>query len=250
VSWTEGALPNAVSNYFGGAGGGGTFVTVHQNSATMAYSNGGTSWSTGTISSRAYWAIAYAEGKFMAIGPGNTFAAQSTDGINWSNTGALPANLVTYQSLRYGNGTWLATSASNTTTSSTDGGSTWSTSLALGHLYKNTAYGNGKWVAVSTDTSSYTCTNPTILGGATGWTQHTSALPTGPSGNIWYDIAYGNGKFVACGDNSATAGVIAYSTDGISWTQLVTTGIGLRSVQYGNGKFIVSGSGTTYYIVS
>ncbi len=54
------------------------------------------------------------------------------------------------------------------------------------------------------------------------------------------DICYGDGKFVAVG----TSGKIAYSTDGITWTE-VDSPFGsstIYSVCYGDGKFVAGGA--------
>lgn len=55
-------------------------------------------------------------------------------------------------------------------------------------------------------------------------------------------IAYGNGTFVAIGDG----GTLAYSTDGITWTnKTIFGGNGsFETICYGNGKFVALGNGT------
>ena len=53
-----------------------------------------------------------------------------------------------------------------------------------------------------------------------------------------YGLCYGNGKFIA-GDLD---GVMAYSTDGISWTKINQSAMGdVLALCYGNGKFIAGG---------
>jgi len=86
--------------------------------------------------------------------------------------------------------------------------------------------------------------------------EHIAAIPQSSSwtavtdnpfsgGTIW-DIAYGNGKFVAVGNE----GRIAYSTDGINWTEVQDSPFSTtkkynyneaRTVSYGNGRFVAGG---------
>ena len=53
-----------------------------------------------------------------------------------------------------------------------------------------------------------------------------------PAG-YWSSVCYGNGKFVAIG-----SGAVAYSTDGITWTEVTASSLSSGSVCYGNGKFV------------
>ena len=67
-----------------------------------------------------------------------------------------------------------------------------------------------------------------------------------PSTANWYSICYGNGKFVAV---TASSNVVAYSKDGIAWTQAtMPVNEYWVSVCYGNGKFVaVAGGGDIAY---
>lgn len=60
---------------------------------------------------------------------------------------------------------------------------------------------------------------------------------TMPSNSTWTAMTYGNGIFVAVAGGSNT---VAYSTDGISWTQNTTLpkSITWTSITYGDGKFV------------
>jgi hypothetical protein len=51
----------------------------------------------------------------------------------------------------------------------------------------------------------------------------------------WSSIAYGNGRFVSIGLSSNKS---AYSSDGISWTEVEMPNYGWFSVAYGNGVFV------------
>jgi len=67
------------------------------------------------------------------------------------------------------------------------------------------------------------------------------------------DIAYGNGKFVAVGSSDGrlnTGGKIAYSSDGINWTDVKTKTFkkeSIRNIVYGNGMFVAAADGIMAY---
>lgn len=80
---------------------------------------------------------------------------------------------------------------------------------------------------------------PTISGYISSW-----------SNTTWKQIAFGLGIYVAVGNNGSN-GVIAYSSNGTSWTSLQVTGATTslwQSVCYGNGIFVaVSNGAVTAY---
>ena len=83
-----------------------------------------------------------------------------------------------------------------------------------------------------------------------------ASLSTNSKPKVWYEvdstrnsfgsssinsICYGNGKFVAGG----MSGKMAYSSDGITWTQVSDSPFGsssIYSVYHGNGKFVAGGT--------
>ena len=89
-----------------------------------------------------------------------------------------------------------------------------------------------------TDTERATWNESVLL------TNIAAALPTSIR---WKSVTYGNGKFVAVAESSD---IVAYSTDGITWTQTtLPTSIRWWSVTYGDGKFVAvaySGSIAAY----
>ena len=65
-----------------------------------------------------------------------------------------------------------------------------------------------------------------------------------PSSQQWSSVCYGNGKYVAI--SGADSNIMAYSTDGVSWTQgTMPSSISWRSVYYGNGKYVAIATGST-----
>ena len=67
-----------------------------------------------------------------------------------------------------------------------------------------------------------------------GWKENTL-----PASKDWQSVTYGNDKFVAVAFNSSVG---AYSTDGISWTEMSMPTGNWYDVSYGNGKFVAVAS--------
>jgi hypothetical protein len=95
-------------------------------------------------------------------------------------------------------------------------------------------------------------------GGGKGWTAITNhpfgtKVDIGGSGSIGVGlintIVYGNGKFVAGGSGDGLKGVIATSTDGITWTAQTNHPFdsSVSLIVFGNGKFVAVGSGGNNY---
>ena len=94
---------------------------------------------------------------------------------------------------------------------------------------------------------------------ANDFAEKIAAIPTGvakpswvqstlPASKRWTSVCYGNGKFVAVsrdisnlisGEVMVYGGLVAYSTNGVTWIQTTLPTHGnLYSVYYGNGKFV------------
>jgi hypothetical protein len=70
-----------------------------------------------------------------------------------------------------------------------------------------------------------------------GWKQNTL-----PASRKWNSVTYGDGKYVAVAFNSDKG---AYSTNGITWTEMSMPAVGSWIVTYGNGKYVAVASGNT-----
>lgn len=70
-----------------------------------------------------------------------------------------------------------------------------------------------------------------------GWKQNTL-----PANTDWKSVTYGDGKYVAVTFNSDKG---AYSTDGVTWTEMSMPAVGSWIVTYGNGKYVAVASGNT-----
>ena len=183
-------------------------------------------------SSSGWLPAAYGNGIFVTT-VGSTIA-YSTDGINWLKT---TAKNQWRRSVNYCNDRFLMFNDSGEAAYSIDG-ITWTdiTMPSLNSFVCDATYGNGKFVAITWNSNQVVCSADGI-----NWTID-GRLP-----NAWYweSIAYGNGKFVAVGHEVSTAGseldnTIAYSADGINWTEVPNTRE-WSSVIYADGKFVAVG---------
>jgi hypothetical protein len=181
----------------------------------MYSDDGGDTWTTMTVPTVRWIAIAYGGGVFVAVSQDNTGAynqMKSTDnGLTW--TGYAPPALLPakdWSRITYGNGVFVAASINQVF----DPGS--------GN------YGN-LWYS-SDDGATWTLGDLGV--GTTTW---------------WRGLAYGAGTFVAVGPPWEFAfestDQIAYSTDdGVSWTPVtIATGLNLNDVIYDGTNFIAIG---------
>jgi hypothetical protein len=183
-------------------------------------------WRTATMPTSANWrAIAYGNGKYVALVYNSNRVAYSADGINWTLT-TLPIS-GNWKAITYGNGRFVAVPSSGNICVVSDEGIYWfARDLPTNGLWDSIAYGDGKFVAVdsgSTVRSAYS-------DDGNNWTAGTL-----PDNQEWDAIAFGGGKFVIMGDGEAL-----YSTDGINWTKATTFPVRAYFVAtaYGAGKFV------------
>ncbi len=145
----------------------------------------------------------------------------------------------------YGNGVFKAIPYGNDIDATTFDGITWvDNTIPYAQNWQSICYGAGRFVAISAEGIS-TYSNV----GSTGWASGASSnLPfTYPAYGDWMDVCYGGGKFVAVAKNYAKA---AYSTDGISWTEMsLSVNSTWKVVAYGGDKFVIvatKGTGVLY----
>jgi hypothetical protein len=187
-----------------------------------------------------YEGIAYGAGKFVALD--RRQIVYSDTSILWEAVQNNPFNPVEDVSsfdgdISYNDGKFIAVMGSKIAYS--EDGISW----ALAEYDSNSSerfyyitYGGGKWLVVG---------NAGVYSSDDGceWTITENKYPPGTA------IAYGGGKFVAINSyaNSGKYNIIAYSEDGVSWTQVedLKTQFNITDnpigITYGNGKFIVYG---------
>jgi len=184
------------------------------------------------------WQFAcYGNGKYIAVTNGsypNTKIAYSTDGINWTASGASPFNC-SFKCAAYGGGVYVLGSDQGGANfiSSTDG-TNWTSRTVSGGSWSDNCmnYGNGKFVAVSRDSRAVA----TSSDGAS-WSVASTGMPT--SG--WSGCAYGNSIWVAI---SYVGTGYATSADASTWTgRTLPASGGLNAICFGNGRFVAVGPG-------
>lgn len=167
-------------------------------------------------SSVSFYAVAFANGRFVAVGIANANVAiyTSPDAVAWSPR-AITSFTATLKGVAYGNGVWIAVGVGGVAVISRDNGSTWIVSNVgtTGDL-RAIAFGKGRFVTVGN-----------------------KFIGTSTSGNAWKPqgaptdilaIASGPSGFAAVSYSYSTS-----STDGENWTTHTATTQLLNAVCYG-----------------
>jgi len=205
-----------------------TFVVVGA-ADTLITSTDGADWTVrDSATNYCLRAIAYGDGKFIAIGeyydtPRNIFLL-STDGITWARQ-TNQFSTSSFSAISFGNGLFLAT-GDNALITSPDGTNWTSHTTGLNAYINKILYTNGLFVAA--------CAYGKILtsGDGLGWISRY----TGVSQNL-NGITFAQGLFVSVGDSC----VVLTSPDGITWTRhnFTTDSYSLYSVLYVGGQFLI-----------
>jgi len=173
-------------------------------------------------------AIAYGDGKFVAVGEDNKMA-YSPDGVTWT---AVKYSSFNYPDIAYGNGKFVVVGSyyGRGKIAYSSDGINWTDvknfSFKKDEYFRNIAYGNGMFVAVGYRKIAY---SPDGI----NWTAVKNS--SFKKDEDFRNIAYWNGMFVA-----SSVDKLAYSPDGITWTAVKNKSF--SDIAYGNGKFVaVSG---------
>ena len=234
----DGTLPAPVSLTAAKPGGG-------SSSSGGSARGGPTAWTAvadSTFGTEAIDAIAYGDGKFVAVGDNKI--AYSSDGASWTAVSNSTFRQWEFESIAYGDGKFVAgasTLGGGKIAYSADGvnwtvaaDSGFGTSLSI----RDIAYGGGRFVAVgnrrmANSTNGISWTSVTDTGISIGWEI--------------YGVAYGGGRFVAGGNH----GGMTYSADGTNWTAVAKSPIApsdMMDIAYGGGRFVAGGGfGTMAY---
>ena len=260
ISWTNGNMPSSQS-WESVCYGNGKYVAIVYESNIMAYSTDGISWTQGTMPSTQYWySICYGNDKFVAVSDSNIMA-YSTDGISWTQ-GNMPSSQRWY-SVCYGNDKFVAVAVSSSSAVITFRGFPLSqvSTEAKERIYQLTSLDELENPISETDLADKYHNGNTIYienadGGTEWWkiidnTKLGKEINTeGGKGNIgsnvsWQSVCYGNGKYVTVtNDYPDGSNIMAYSTDGINWTQgTMPINQQWSSVCYGNDKFVAVAQG-------
>ena len=226
--------------------GNGRFVAVSSDGTNRVMSSlNGIDWTTHLVNTIPWYAVIYANNKFVAVASGNSNTNRvmySSTGTSWTSTSLQDENSFTMYDncIAYGAGKFVIVGAqgADRIRYSTTGTSWTKGSASENSGWRGIAYGNGYFVS-----TAVTGTNRVMR--STNGTNWSSISNTG-SGNDWvghYNIAYGNGTFVTT-SSSATNNVKYSTNNGATWTAISVSGAGY-SVRY-----IEDTSGTGYFISS
>lgn len=242
INWTSSALGD-VADWVDVAYGNGTFVAIAESTSGSALrsvsTNGGSTWSLGTLSGAGARCIAYGGTRFVAVeGNFSNQVSYSTAGTTWTNT-TLPANDDSTNSnwvdIAYGNGRFVAIAENSAMAAYSFDGATWTKSnLPTIAEWDSINYGQGVFYATSLGDVAASSED------GVNWTQRSAVYAqidvtatakdtntgyvarTLPSSGYWTDVLWDGSKFIAVGhDNGITpAAYGAQSSDGETWTSV------------------------------
>ena len=237
INWTSSTL-NEIADWCDIAYGNGTFVAIAESDSSSTFravsTTAGASWSTTTVASGAK-AIAYGGTRFVLVeGNFSNSVAYSVSGVAWTVT-TMPANDDSTESnwvdIAYGNGRYVAISDSSAMAAYSFNGATWYKSNLPG-IYEWTSINYGQGLFYVTSKGDYSASSPdgvtwTLRDGSTASLNVTATSKDNISASYtetatltsgsWSDVIYDGSKFVAVG-YSGSAGLVATSTTGTSWT--------------------------------
>ena len=181
-------------------------------------------WRSPSTGGSYYNAVAYGNGRFVAVGyAGQT--AVSTDGTNWGNV-PMAKDRAELFDVAYGNGVFLAVGTNNPVLLSSNGIS-WTTNAV--DNFSSVAFGGGKFLAVSPTGATFSSTD-----GVT-W----SAVAGAATAQNFIGVDYANGLFILFG----STGRFQTSADGVTWNTPRTNAVtSFTSAGYVGGRWVLGGS--------
>jgi Uncharacterized protein related to plant photosystem II stability/assembly factor len=212
--------------------GNGRFVAVGSIQGLAMTSTNGTDWTAQSANTnKAFYGLAFGNGKFVAVGSSG-IVMTSTDGASWQ-----PRNSGTSAHLygvRYNNDRFVAVGASGAIISSTDGVTWNSHNTGTTNKWEATAYGNGVHVVVGYRSASPgTLTRSAASPTLSNWDVRDTGTSMYLSG-----VAFGLGRFAACGYN----GTMQTSTNGVDWEAATSpAGTWLYNATFANNTFVAVG---------
>ena len=165
----------------------------------------------GPISTQYWNAVAYGDGKFVAVSDASVNLMTSVDGATWVTNSAVTGN--GWWRIAFGNGRFVALDWQSGAAYSDDGAS-W-THVSTPGAGNAIAFGAGRFVAVR-DSDPRVMTS--VDGGETSpWSPSGASISaTTTNDGQWRDVAYGGGKFVAVSQGGNDR--VMTSIDGLDWT--------------------------------
>lgn len=198
-------------------------------------------WHVPAVAYRApegYWAVAYADGRWVAVGRDGAIIT-STTLTTWQNVSTGDGS---WQSVAYGDGRWVVLSAFGGADNElwSTNGTVWHDVTVAQHEWSSLVYADGRFVTVSFDGYAMSSANGT-----------TWSTPVAEPLGSWFAITYGDGLFVAVdGDNG---GYVMTSPNGVTWRQFLPAELAdadWGAVAYGNGTFVATDASPSGYMLS
>ncbi|MGI6628558.1 MAG: immunoglobulin-like domain-containing protein [Bacillota bacterium] len=213
----------------------GKFMAVGERGA-LGVSVNGIDWTSSDLKvSHTLEAIAYGNGKYIAIGNQRTgldgTIYGSADGVNWTHLATVPDHYLS--DIICVDGKFVAVGQSGRILTSADG-ATWKVTAAaeVKNQLNAVAYADGTYVAVGK--SGVVVTSPD----GENWAERPSL-----GSDTLRDVAYGNGRFVIVGGYD-TACIYSSADRGETWTKyafgITCYGL-LNSVDYDGSRFVTVG---------
>ena len=150
------------------------WIAISSGSATdtSISTNNGSTWTAGTTLSGEHTSIAYGNGIFVAISPGNSFST-TTDGTTWS-TRTVPVTS-NWSDIKYANGRFVAVGTSDAAIIYSFDGITWYQSyINVTNLQDSST---GTWTKVAYSSGVWVCVNETD-----------ETIITSQCGSIWSSL--------------------------------------------------------------
>ena len=204
------------------------FMTQTVNTPSIVR-NGAITWtSRNSDTSDIIYDIAFANGRFVAVGDGGTITT-SPDAITW--TTQISGTIESLYDIAYGNGFFVAVGFGGTILISPESINWITRTSDTTNSLNAITFGNGVFVAVGEF--------GTILTSLDGFNWTT---PTSGTSDALYNVTFGNGLYVVVGDG----GTIITSPDGINWTPR-NSGVtsGFLGITFANGLFVAVGANGT-----
>jgi hypothetical protein len=240
--------------------GNGNWVTAGYSGEVFFSKDGGNTWEAGSLGEATNLLSITTDGNgyWLAVGFNGSNYHSIDTGENWEAGGSTGVTEHLQDVASDGEGTWVAVGNDDVTSGvifwSEDGGQTWhrATNPLTGNVNSVATDGAGNWVAVGADGIVLYTADVTEWTAGTNTSNNLSAVATdrngtwaavGSGGDIRYSKSNGEnwlpassgtsttltgvdcdakGNWIACGD-TGTAGIVLYSSDGMSWENETAT---------------------------
>lgn len=243
ITWTQRAMPS-LQNWTAVATNGTSFVAVGWTSAGAvttagAYSADGVTWVATVMTSRMYFAVAWGNSMYVAVGSDGTTSSicYDADGAGTWSAGATMSANTTYRGIAYGGTTWVVISGAST-------GSQWKVDPTTGTFAAGGALPNSTSRGIAWDGTNFvvvSTTNSVLTARSTNAVAWTSTTLLASQANNYTAICANSTTLVAVASSSLLKSNSIVSTNsGNSWAD------NWSSVAYGN----VGGTTATYVRVA